>query len=147
MRGLGIHARHMMVTTELQELIMYVPYLCTRWKLEGFNCACNRNCAILRLCTGAMPSRDCVNLVRDLRLACSFRILRMRCAISRLHKFLDCAKHIYWKGCQHNTGSQCQLEGSLHHSDGWMDGLLCVNFVRYTPYNFLYKQLIALYFS
>ena len=39
------------VTTELQELITYVSYLYIRWKLEGFNCAHYRNCAISRLRT------------------------------------------------------------------------------------------------
>ena len=35
----------LMVTTELQELLTYIPHLYTRWKLEqrpGFNCACNK---------------------------------------------------------------------------------------------------------
>ena len=34
---------------ELQGLLAYIPYLYTRWKLERQPCACNRNCAILRL--------------------------------------------------------------------------------------------------
>jgi len=53
----------LMVMTELYDLLTYVPYLCTWWKLEpwpGFNCACNRNCTNSRLCTGAAQSRDCV---------------------------------------------------------------------------------------
>ena len=33
-------------------------YLYIRWKLEGFNCASYRNCAISRLRTGAAQSRD-----------------------------------------------------------------------------------------
>jgi len=53
----------LMVTTELQDLLTYVPCLYTRWKVKhrpGFNCACNRNCAISRLCTGAAQSQDCI---------------------------------------------------------------------------------------
>jgi len=47
-------------------------------------------------------SRDCANVLRNLKMKCTisrfvrnFRILRMRSAISRLHKFLNCAEHIY----------------------------------------------------
>jgi len=40
--GLEYTCPTLMVTMEVQELITYVPYLCTRWKLGGFNCACNR---------------------------------------------------------------------------------------------------------
>jgi len=63
-----------MVTAELQELLtcMYVLYLYTQWELErrpGFNCACNRNRAILRLCTGAPQFRDCIKLVLNLETA------------------------------------------------------------------------------
>jgi len=50
---------------------MYVLYLYTQWELErqpGFNCACYRNCAISRLCTGAAQSRDCVKLVHNLKI-------------------------------------------------------------------------------
>ena len=88
----------LMVMTELQELLMYVPYLYTRWKLEprpGFYCACNRNCTNLRMRTDAAQSQDCVNLVAILRLARSFQILRMRSAILRLRKFLDCAEQTH----------------------------------------------------
>ena len=59
-QGLEYTCPTLKVTTELQELIAYVSYLYVRWKLEGFNCARNRNCAISRLCTGATQSRDCV---------------------------------------------------------------------------------------
>ena len=48
----------LMVTTGLQELLLYTPHLYT-WRLNdgpGFNCACNRNCK-LRLHTGAVISR------------------------------------------------------------------------------------------
>jgi len=71
------------VTTELQELIAYVSYLYIRWKLEGFNCAHNRNGTISRLrfgCrtisrlrTGAALSRDCVNPVHNLEIGTQFR--------------------------------------------------------------------------
>ena len=40
-----------------------------RWKLEGFNCACNRNCAILKLHTGAARSQDCALVPRNLEIA------------------------------------------------------------------------------
>jgi len=60
------------VTTELQELITYVSYLYIRWKLEGFNCASYRNCAISRLRTGAAQSRDCINPVRNLEIGTQF---------------------------------------------------------------------------
>ena len=50
-------------------------------------------------------SRDCANVLCNLkiecaisRLVCNFWILRMRSAISRLHKFLNCAEHIH--GCR-----------------------------------------------
>ena len=56
-------------TTELQELITHVSYLYIQRKLEGFNCARYRNCAILRLCTGAALSRDCAPVPRDLEIA------------------------------------------------------------------------------
>ena len=65
----------LMVMTELQEFLTYVPYLYTRWKLEqepGFNCACSRNCMISRLHTGAVQSRDCVNLVHNLKIGTPF---------------------------------------------------------------------------
>ena len=67
--GLEYTCLTLMVATELQELIMYVPYLHIRWKLEGFNCACNRNHAISRLCTGADWSRDCALVPRNLEIA------------------------------------------------------------------------------
>ena len=57
------------VTTELQELITYVSYLYIRWKLEGFNCARNRNCAISRLYTSAARSRDCALVPHNLEIA------------------------------------------------------------------------------
>ena len=60
-QGLECTCLTLMVTTELQELLTYVPYFYVRWKLErrpGFNCTCNRNCAILRLRTSAMRSWD-----------------------------------------------------------------------------------------
>ena len=76
--------------------------------------------AILRLRKRIAQSRDRANILHSLkigcaisrlacnfrilrmrnamsRLACNFRILRMRSAISRLHKFLDCTKHFYAK--------------------------------------------------
>ena len=88
----------LMVRTELQEFPTYVPYvhpytfLTFTWKLEqrpGFSCAGNENWAILRLHTGAVQSRDCEKCA-ILRLARSFRILRMRSTISR---------HASWEGC------------------------------------------------
>jgi len=49
-----------------------------------------------------VQSQDCANVLRSLKIGCvisrlarNFRILRMRSAISRLGKFLDCAEHIY----------------------------------------------------
>ena len=48
-RGLEYTCPTLKVKTELQELITYISYLYIRWKLEGFNCARNRNCAISRL--------------------------------------------------------------------------------------------------
>ena len=42
---------------ELQGLLAYIPYLYTRWKLERQPCACNRNCAILRLRKPSAPLR------------------------------------------------------------------------------------------
>jgi len=61
-QGLEYTCPTLMVTKELQELITYVPYLCTQWKLEGFNCAGNR---IVR-------SRDCAPVPRDLEIGTQF---------------------------------------------------------------------------
>ena len=58
-RGLEYTCPTLKVTKELQELITYVSYLYIRWKLEGFNCARNRYCAISRLPTSAARFRDC----------------------------------------------------------------------------------------
>jgi len=70
---------------ELQELLKYVSYLYTRWKLEwrpGFNCTCNRNCTILRLCTGVVQSQD-------------WHAVSGFSAVLRLCKLLDCPEHIH----------------------------------------------------
>ena len=85
---------------------MYVPYLYTRWKLKGFNCACNRNCMISRL---RKPS------AQIWRLARSFRILRIRSTISRLRKFLDCAEYLSSKSV-----SQCIRLYAESHLNIWL---------------------------
>ena len=72
MRGVEYTCPTLKVTTELQELITYVSYLYIRWKLDGFNCARYRNCAISRLRTGAARSRDCVNPLRNLEIGAQF---------------------------------------------------------------------------
>ena len=74
-------------------------------------------CAILRLRTCVMQSRDCTHVLCNLEIAhtcyaisrlrtrvtqsrdClrNLGILRMRNAISRLRKFPDCAEHIHYK--------------------------------------------------
>ena len=72
-RGFEYTCPTLKVTTELQELITYVSHLYIRWKLEGFNCASYRNCAISRLRTGAAQSRDSVNPVRNLEIGTQFR--------------------------------------------------------------------------
>ena len=69
---LSIHAQHWWWQRNCKMLIMYVPYLCTRWKLEGFNRACNRNCAISRLRTNAAWSRDCTLVPRNLEIGTQF---------------------------------------------------------------------------
>ena len=107
-RGFEYTCPTLKVTTELQELITCVSCLYIRWKLEGWesNCAISRHwCAILRWHTGAALSQDCAPVPRDLKIAhwCraisrsarNFGILRMRSAISRLCKFLDCVEHVH----------------------------------------------------
>ena len=56
----------------------------------------------LRLQIALAQSRDCTNVLRSLQIGCAisrlarnFGILRMRSAISRVRKFLDCVEHIY----------------------------------------------------
>jgi len=101
--------------------LTYVPYLYTQWKLKqrpGFNCACNRNCTISRLHTGAAQSRGCLNLIS--RLVQSFWILRMCSTILRLHKFLDCVEHMYWTRCNQRGGGGLCDSGVTYRGCGTM---------------------------
>ena len=70
MRGLEYTCLTLKVSTELQELITYVSYLYIRWKLEGFNCARNRNYSISRWRTGVARSRHCAPVPRNLESHC-----------------------------------------------------------------------------
>ena len=65
-------------------------------------------------------SRDCANVLQNLRIGCvisrlarSFQILKMRIAISRLCKFLDCVEHI------HIFVIWCLIELLFYHHIRW----------------------------
>ena len=67
---------------------------------------CSHPVSPLRSQIALAQSRDCANVLRNLkiecaisRLVCNFRILRMRSAILRLRKFLNCAEHIHLPAC------------------------------------------------
>ena len=66
------------------------------------SCQPHAKSQVRRLRNTFAQSRDCANVLRFLRIVCTisrlarnFAIPRMRCAISRLRKFLNCAEHIY----------------------------------------------------
>ena len=91
-------------------------------KQPGFNCTCNRNCTILRLCTGVVQSQD-------------WHAVSGFSAVLRLCKLLDCAEHIHilvptpshtagmdlCMNCcsffDHNTSAQSDNHCHVHPSD------------------------------
>ena len=69
-----------------------------------------------RLRTIVAQSRDRATIVRNLG------ILRMRNAISRLHKFSDCAEHIHvgWLVATHSAEAVCSVAASQVTNACWL---------------------------